>query len=107
MATPKQIDWNYSILILQDLKKDTGSNFLLFQASHFHAVPKVSLLPPFELYRALIVTVFLLLIEHKNQPWHVLDFTDAGIKPTQIALVLQTNVSIIPGVPCNFCFLLL
>lgn len=36
------------------------------------------LLAPFELYGALIIKVFLLLIkEHtKPQPWHVLDFID-------------------------------
>lgn len=39
----------------------------------------------------------------KPQPWHVLDFTDASIKTTQFAFVLQTNVYITPGFHCNFC----
>lgn len=65
------------------------------------------LLAPFELYRALIIKVFLLPIkEHKNpQPWHVLDFTDASVKTTQFAFVLQTNVYITLGI--HSCFSLL
>lgn len=75
---------------------------MLYQKSQYGM-----LLAPFELYRALIIKVFLLPIkEHKKpQPWHVLDFTDGSVKTTQFAFVLQTNMYITLGI--HFCFLLL